>query len=83
MFQIHCPWCGPRDELEFSARGPVVERPDPRTASDAQWAAYLYYSPNTRGWLDEYWVHTHGCGQLFVICRHTVTHELRAAAQRS
>ena len=69
MLHIPCPWCGLRDEIEFTARGPVVSRPDPRTATDAQWATYLYHSPNPRAGLREYWVHTHGCGQLFVIDR--------------
>jgi sarcosine oxidase, subunit delta len=76
MLEIPCPWCGLREEREFSARGPVVARPDPDTASDAQWTAYLYQSPNARGRLREYWVHTHGCGQLFVIVRDTLTHEI-------
>jgi sarcosine oxidase, subunit delta len=76
MLQITCPWCGPRDELEFSYRDEVVTRPAPASASDESWAAYLYQRENPRGWLQEYWLHVHGCGKLFVIRRHTVTHEI-------
>ena len=76
MLQIPCPWCGPRDEIEFIPRGPVASRPDPSTASDLEWTTYLYQGANTRGWLREYWVHTHGCGQLFVVTRQTLTNEI-------
>jgi sarcosine oxidase subunit delta len=76
MLLIPCPYCGLRDESEFSHRGEVVDRPNPDTASDAQWVQYLYYRSNVRGWQREYWVHTHGCLQLFVICRHTLTQEI-------
>ena len=76
MLQIPCPWCGPRDEIEFVPRGPVASRPDPSTASDLEWTTYLYQGANTRGWLREYWVHTHGCGQVFVVTRQTLTNEI-------
>ena len=76
MLQLPCPWCGPRDESEFSHRGEVVVRPDPDTASDAHWIRYLYYRSNVRGWQHEYWVHSHGCEQLFAIRRHTLTNEI-------
>jgi sarcosine oxidase subunit delta len=75
MFQITCPWCGPRAEIEFLPRDEVTRRPDPATASDAVWTAYLYQRSNPRGWSHEYWQHVHGCMQLFAIRRHTVTHE--------
>ena len=78
MLYIPCPWCGPRDESEFSYRGDVRARPDPDTAIDAEWVGYLYHRHNVRGWLREYWSHTHGCQQLFIIQRHTVTHEIAA-----
>jgi sarcosine oxidase subunit delta len=79
VLQIPCPWCGLRDEREFTPRGEVVKRPDPATSSDAEWSAYLYQSGNARGWLREYWVHTHGCMQLFIVERHSVTHEMGRA----
>jgi heterotetrameric sarcosine oxidase delta subunit len=76
MLQIPCPWCGPRDEIEFAPRGPVSSRPDPSTASDLEWTTYLHQGDNTRGWLREYWVHLHGCGQLFIVRRQTLTNEV-------
>ncbi|MBA2933983.1 sarcosine oxidase subunit delta [Sphingomonas sp. CGMCC 1.13654] len=79
MLQIPCPWCGPRNEIEFLARGPVVARPDPDGADDAAWTAFLYRADNQRGWLREWWLHVHGCGQLFVIRRHSVTDEIGPA----
>jgi heterotetrameric sarcosine oxidase delta subunit len=78
MLHLPCPWCGLRDESEFSYRGELSVRPDPDHASDSEWIAYLYYRSNVRGWLRECWSHTHGCQQLFVIRRHTVTHEIAA-----
>jgi heterotetrameric sarcosine oxidase delta subunit len=78
MLHLPCPCCGLRDESEFSYRGEVTVRPDPDLASDSEWIAYLYYRSNVRGWLREYWAHTHGCQQLFIILRHTVTHEIAA-----
>jgi sarcosine oxidase subunit delta len=78
MLQIPCPWCGLRDEIEFAPRGEVVTRPDPQLATDREWVAYLFERGNARGWLREYWMHTHGCGQLFVIRRHNVTNDVTA-----
>jgi sarcosine oxidase subunit delta len=77
MLLIPCPWCGSRDELEFTPRGEISTRPDPLASSDAEWVAYLYHGSNVRGWLREYWVHTHGCMQLLIVERHSVTHEVR------
>jgi sarcosine oxidase, subunit delta len=77
VLQIPCPWCGLRDEIEFSARGPVAKRPDPQASNDSQWTAYLYRAANSLGWLSEYWVHSFGCGQLFALERHTGSNELR------
>ena len=37
MILLPCPWCGPRDGSEFSHLGQTPPRPDPRTATPAQW----------------------------------------------
>jgi sarcosine oxidase, subunit delta len=76
VLQINCPWCGLRDEIEFTPRDEVIERPDPMTATDDIWTAYLYERGNTCGWLREYWLHVHGCGQLFIVRRHSMTQEI-------
>lgn len=79
MLSIHCPWCGRRDETEFSYGGQAhIARPDPKTASDVVWSEYLYLRDNERGWFRERWRHTHGCGQWFNALRHTATHEIKS-----
>jgi len=78
MLRIPCPWCGERDESEFTYGGEatVVRPQDPSAASDAEWADYLFYRENLKGPHRERWVHTYGCRQWFEIVRDTVTHEI-------
>ena len=79
MLLIACPWCGPRDETEFVNGGDAhLDRPTPaESVSDADWAAYLFFHDNPRGWLAERWVHAFGCRQWFNVERDTVTHQIR------
>ena len=44
MLLIKCPWCGDRDETEFSYGGEAaIKRPqDPKALDDKQWADYLF-----------------------------------------
>jgi sarcosine oxidase subunit delta len=78
MLRIHCPWCGPRDELEFQWGGQShIARPA-GTADDAQWAEYLHYRDNAQGPHCERWVHLHGCRQWFNVVRDTTTHAILA-----
>jgi len=79
MLRISCPWCGPRDELEFRWGGefPLVRPGPPERVSDQAWADYLFYRENPKGWVRERWCHTAGCRQWFVVVRNTVTHEIR------
>ena len=75
MQQIQCPWCGTRDETEFTSAGELVRRPlDALAASDQEWTDYLYFRTNTLGEHTEVWRHTHGCRQWFKVDRDTVTH---------
>jgi sarcosine oxidase subunit delta len=78
MLLINCPWCGPRDEIEFSYGGEAHRaRPaDPSALIDAEWAAFLFMRRNARGPHKERWVHSHGCRRWFNIERNTVTHEI-------
>src|SRR3546814_10743633 len=65
MMKIDCPFCGPRDELEFKCGGQShVQRPD-LSASDGEWAEYLYVRENPKGWHFERWLHAAGCRQWF------------------
>ena len=81
MLRIHCPWCGPRDEIEFRYGGQAhVARPEePGRLSDAEWAEYLFVRDNPKGVFAERWVHDAGCRRWFNVLRHTVSHEILAA----
>jgi sarcosine oxidase subunit alpha len=77
MLLIPCPWCGPRDETEFSYGGEAeVPYPgDPAAADDATWAGYLFMRSNSEGPLHERWHHAAGCRRWFVARRDTLTNE--------
>lgn len=48
MLRLECPWCGTRDELEFSFGGEAhIVRPA-ADVSDAVWADYLFNRENPR-----------------------------------
>jgi heterotetrameric sarcosine oxidase delta subunit len=78
MFIIDCPWCGKRDQSEFTANGEAhIERPqNPATLSDVEWANYLFFRNNPKGLHFERWNHTHGCRRWFNIARNTATNEI-------
>jgi len=78
MLLIDCPYCGPREEIEFSYGGEAhIERPkQPDKLSDAEWADYLFMRNNPKGPLAERWCHSTGCRRWFNVERHTVTHEI-------
>jgi heterotetrameric sarcosine oxidase delta subunit len=75
---IPCPWCGDRDETEFSYGGQAgVPYPaDPAALSDEEWSRFLFFRANPRGASHERWVHTHGCRRWFELTRDTVSHEI-------
>jgi sarcosine oxidase subunit delta len=72
---IHCPYCGPRPELEFAYGGQAhVARPaDTSAATAEQWVEFLYLRNNTRGVHAERWRHVHGCARFFNALRDTTT----------
>ena len=78
MLLISCPWCGERDESEFSYGGEAhIARPEnPDALSDAEWADYLFMRKNPKGRHMERWVHAHGCRRWFNVVRDTVTHKI-------
>lgn len=75
MFVIDCPWCGPRDQTEFTCHGEahIARPPDPGALDDAAWADYVFYRRNPKGLHYERWVHTHGCRRWFNAARDTVS----------
>ena len=80
MLLIPCPWCGPRDEVEFHYGGEAhIARPaDPGALDDAAWAEYLFMRNNPKGPLAERWVHSAGCRRWFNLLRDTATHHILA-----
>ncbi len=78
MLKITCPWCGERDETEFSHGGEAhIARPlEPDALSDAEWADYLFMRTNPKGRHLERWVHAHGCRRWFNVERDTATHAI-------
>lgn len=78
MLLIDCPWCGRRDQVEFSCHGQAhISRPqEPDQLSDEQWGDYIFFRDNPKGIHHERWVHVHGCRRWFNAVRNTVTDEL-------
>jgi sarcosine oxidase subunit delta len=80
MLLIKCPYCGERDESEFSCGGEGgISRPlHPDELSDEQWADYLFMRKNPRGPHAELWNHAQGCRRWFNVVRDTVTYKIAA-----
>ena len=78
MLLVPCPWCGERDETEFSYGGEaeVAYPADPAALSDEQWAEFVFVRDNPKGPFRERWVHTHGCRRWFDLERDTSTHAI-------
>jgi sarcosine oxidase, subunit delta len=72
-----CPLNGPRNIEEFHCRGEVRAMPDPSTASDEQWAEYLFMEANPAGMVREWWLHVPS-STWFIAERDTVTGEIHA-----
>jgi heterotetrameric sarcosine oxidase delta subunit len=81
MLLIPCPYCGERDETEFSygAQAHVPYPADPDALDDAAWGAYLFVRANPKGPLAERWCHSTGCRRWFNVLRDTATHEILGA----
>ena len=76
MLRIECPWCGLRDEPEFTYGGEAHLARPAAGSSDAEWAGYLFYRSNPEGEHAERWCHSYGCGHWFNVLRDTATHEI-------
>ncbi len=78
MLQINCPFCGPRDESEFTCGGEAhISRPLAENClSDKEFADYLFYRHNPKGLFLERWRHAAGCRRWFNIARDTHSHEI-------
>ena len=78
MFIINCPYCGKRDQAEFSCGGEahIVRPKNPPDLTDDQWAEYLFFRKNNKGLQFERWCHAFGCRQWFNVARNTTTDEI-------
>ncbi len=71
MQVFSCPFCGPRDEIEFHYVGEPKARPEPaHSGSDAEWAEYLWVNDNPKGHAREIWLHL-TCMEMFALTRDT------------
>jgi heterotetrameric sarcosine oxidase delta subunit len=82
MLTLPCPWCGPRDETEFSHGGQAdVSHPaDPEALDDLAWSDYLFVRINPAGPIRERWCHSAGCRRWFELVRDTATNEILASS---
>ena len=78
MFIINCPYCGEREQEEFSCGGEahIVRPKNPPDLTDDQWADYLFMRKNIKGVHFERWNHTNGCRRWFNVVRNTATDEI-------
>lgn len=74
---ISCPYCGPRDMVEFAYQGDASRvRPDPASTDRAAWTTYVYERKNPFGDHKEIWQHSGGCRMHIALVRNTLTHEI-------
>ncbi len=73
MLLITCPWCGERDQSEFSYGGEAhIARPaNSHELSDEQWAEFVFMRNNPKGIFNERWMHAAGCRRWFNAVRDT------------
>ena len=78
MILINCPYCGERDQSEFSNGGEAhVARPiNSENLTDKEWGEYLFIRTNTKGIHYERWTHDHGCRRWFNVKRDTVSDDI-------
>ncbi|MFF8800370.1 MULTISPECIES: sarcosine oxidase subunit delta [unclassified Methylobacterium] len=77
--RIRCPYCGERDNGEFSYLGDAAPvRPDGLDASAQAMHDYVYLRDNPAGTIRELWYHAAGCRSWLVVTRDTRTHAIEA-----
>ena len=78
MLRIDCPFCGPRDEVEFRYRGDASRPRPPADGPTDAFLAYVYERDNPDGWHAEWWQHVSGCRRVLRVGRHATSHEIRS-----
>jgi heterotetrameric sarcosine oxidase delta subunit len=80
MLLIPCPWCGARNQVEFTYGGDATVKRPAADASEAAWLDYVYLRDNPCGPHKELWLHSAGCGCWFKLRRDTRTHDILESA---
>jgi sarcosine oxidase subunit delta len=83
MLRINCPWCGARNEDEFSYGGDATKQRPADDASLDEWYDYVYTRDNPAGEHREHWQHVNGCRAWITVVRNTLTHEVSSTAPAS
>ncbi|MGI8895347.1 MAG: sarcosine oxidase subunit delta [Casimicrobiaceae bacterium] len=81
MLLIPCPWCGLRNQVEFTYGGDATVKRPAADAEEAAWFDYVYLRDNPSGPHDELWLHSAGCRQWFKVRRDTCTHAILASGE--
>jgi len=78
MLHLNCPYCGLRDEEEFSCGGEAhIMRPlAEHQITDSEFGEYLFLRDNPKGIFLERWRHQAGCRRWFNVVRNTHSHEI-------
>ena len=79
MQLFDCPFCGPRDQSEFTYGREVAAIPALDAARE-EWERYVFERDNPAGPHAEWWHHNLGCRQWLVITRDTLTHAVLSIA---
>jgi sarcosine oxidase subunit delta len=72
---LKCPLNGPRNISEFVWGGEVKPMPNPATASDTEWTAFLFLEENIAGEIYEWWLHA-PTNYWFIARRNTLTDQV-------
>ena len=77
-FLMPCPNCGERDVHEFRHGGEISSLSQRRSMndSDGDLTRYFYFTRNPAGESAEWWYHSFGCRNWFVVRRDTVTNDI-------
>jgi len=78
MLIIPCPYCGERDESEFTYGGEAHRHPpkNPTSVTEEEWVEYLFYRTNVKGEYHELWYHSSGCRKWFNVIRNTISYKI-------
>jgi heterotetrameric sarcosine oxidase delta subunit len=77
--QLNCPFCGPRDEAEFTYGGDASQTLMPAAGTATiDWLTQIYLRDNPRGLHDEVWFHASGCHRWLRVHRSTVDHTIES-----